>query len=358
MIEPDPQPTRAELEALLGRHYARRMAILLAGVALLVLAVVISTGLGAESMGFAKTARALLAPLLPPDAVADIAPVQIAVIQQLRLPRTLLAVVGGACLSVAGVTLQGITRNPLVSPFTLGISWASAFGASVAILLGFSTYGVVAAAFVMALVCAALVLGFSAMRGVTSIILILGGVALNYLFQALTDSARFLADEQQLAALVQWGFGSINGATWREVLIVGAIVAVVGPVLFSQRWALNAFAAGGDETAASLGFAVGPIRVVATMGAVLLTAAIVSFAGVIGFVGLVAPHIARLLIGGDHRTLLPFSAIVGAILVLVADLIGRLAFAPVIIPVGIVVAYLGVPLFLHLLLTRRQELAS
>lgn len=347
---------RAQLEAALERHYARRWLMMLGGVAVLVAAAVVSTGLGVDSMSPWRTARALAAPLLPAAWTADLTSVQITVIRELRLPRTLLAIIGGACMSLSGVALQGITRNPLVSPFTLGISWAAAFGASVAILAGLASGWIVCAAFAAALLCAGLVLGFSALRGVNSIMLILGGVGLNFLFQALTNTTRFLANEQQLSALIQWTFGSINGATWDEVWIVGGILLVLSPVLFAHRWALNAFAAGGDEVAASLGFAVGRTRVVVTVVSVLLTAAIVAFAGELGFVGLVAPHMARLLVGGDHRALLPFSAVVGATLVLVADLIGRLAFAPLIIPVGIVVAYLGVPLFLHLLLARRREM--
>ena len=128
------------------------------------------------------------------------------------------------------------------------------------------------------------------------------------------------------------------------------------PVLLVHSGALNALAAGGDDVAASLGVSVGRTRILVTLAAVLASASVVSFTGVIGFIGLVAPHISRLLIGGDHRLLLPFAAIVGALLVLTADMVGRLAFAPVMIPVGIVVAFLGVPLFLHLLLTRRHEM--
>ena len=359
-----PAPSRADLDLAFRRHLARRIAVIAAGLAVLLAAVVASASLGVESMGPWDTLRALLSPILPGGWYADIPGTQILVLQQLRLPRTAMAVVAGAGLSVAGVGLQGITRNPLVSPFTLGISWAAAFGASVAILLGLSempglgAYWTVGGAFLSALVCAGLVLGFSAMRGVSSIMLILAGVGLTYLFNALTATIQFVATEQQLAAIVQWTFGSLNGSTWGEVAIAGGILVASMPVLLGQSWALNAFAAGGDEVAQGLGFAVGRTRVSVTVATVLMTAGIVSFTGVIGFVGLVAPHIARMLIGGDHRTLTPFAAIVGAVLLLVSDMIGRLAFAPVIIPVGIVVAYIGVPLFLHLLLTRRQELMS
>ncbi|NOT27931.1 MAG: iron ABC transporter permease [Acidobacteria bacterium] len=357
-----PLDARAALRAELDRHRLRQWLLIVAGLVILALVSLASISLGVESMSPLAAIRVILAPLLPVNWRGEISDVQVAILQNLRLPRTLMAIVGGAGLSLAGVAMQGITRNPLASPYTLGISPAAAFGASLAILLGLSSipgggqYFVVGGAFLSALACAGLVLAFSTLRDVTSTILVLGGVGLTYLFIALMNTVQFVATEQQLPVIIQWTFGSLNGTTWDEVAIAGGIVLLVLPVLQAHAWALNAFASGGDEVAASLGFAVSRTRRIVWVAAVLATAAVVSFTGVITFVGLVAPHIARMLIGGDHRTLVPMSAIVGAVLLLVADLVGRLAFAPVIIPVGIVVAYLGVPLFLHLLLSRRQEL--
>jgi iron complex transport system permease protein len=350
------------------QHHQRRNALaMIAGVMLLIAAMAMAGSLGAQRLGMATSLRALFAPLLPAAWLSDIPAWQIALLQQLRLPRIIMATVAGAGLALAGVAMQGITRNPLVSPYTVGISPAAAFGASLAILSGATGAGAgiagawsglyltVAAAFASAVLCATLVLAFSALRGVSATMLVLGGVGLTYLFSALTASVQFVATEQQLAAIVQWTFGSLNGSTWNEVAVAGGILLLGAPLLQWHAWALNAFAAGGDDIAASLGFAVGRVRTVVTVVAVMITAAVVSFTGVIGFVGLVAPHIARLLIGGDHRWLLPFSAIVGALLVLLSDMAGRLLFAPVIIPVGIVVAYVGVPLFLHLLLSSRHK---
>lgn len=260
--------------------------------------------------------------------------------------------------------MQGITRNPLVSPYTLGISPAAAFGASIAILLGWNTlastgaWWTVALAFASAMSCAAAVLALASLRGVSAMVLVLAGVAFTYLFGALTAALQFFASEQQLAAIVHWTFGSLNGRTWEEVSVAGGVWLVCAPVMLAHAGALNAFSAGGDDVAASLGVAVARARIAITLAAVMCSAAIVSFTGVIGFVGLVAPHISRLLIGGDHRALLPFAALVGALLVLLADMAGRLLFAPVVVPVGIVVAFLGVPLFLHLLLTRRNEMST
>ncbi|MGC4029635.1 MAG: iron ABC transporter permease [Steroidobacteraceae bacterium] len=337
---------RAGVFAILG--------VLLVGTALF------STLHGISRIPIGTGIAALVSPLLPPGLRPEVPASYAAIVSTLRLPRTLLALIAGAGLAIAGAAMQGITRNPLVSPYTIGISPAASFGASIAILLA-SDYGlgsyapVVAAAFIAALLCAAFVLGLSAMRGVTGTVLVLAGVGLSYLFGALAATLQFVASEQQLAVIVHWAFGSVNGATWAAVQFTGVIFAVVLPVLLSQSWALNAFAAGGDEVASSLGFAVARTRVIVTVASVLVTAAIVSFAGVIGFVGLVAPHIGRLLVGGDHRVLLPFSAMAGALLLLLADLAGRLLFAPVVVPAGIVVAYLGVPVFLHLLLGRTRR---
>jgi len=355
---------RAALLAALARQRLRQGLIFGVAFLLLMAVALLSAGLGVQALSPGQTLRAILAPWLPVDALGDLSATQIAVVQDLRLPRTVMGLICGAGLAMAGVAMQGITRNPLVSPYTLGISPAAAFGASLAILMGWHAlpgtglYLTVAMAFGSAALCAAVVLGFAALRNVNAMVLILGGVALTYLFSAMTATVQFVASEQQLASIVHWTFGSLNGRRWDEVVIAGGVWLVCAPLLLVHAGALNAFAAGGDDVAASLGYAVQRTRVLVSVAAVLSSAAIVSFTGVIGFVGLVAPHIARLAIGGDHRLLLPFSAVVGALLVVSADLIGRLAFAPVLVPVGIVVAYLGVPLFLHLLLSKRQEMAT
>ncbi|EJM95639.1 iron ABC transporter permease [Herbaspirillum sp. YR522] len=339
------------LHARLRQQQRRRLWLCGGTVGLLVLLAVASLSLGVRDFGPLQVLQLL-------GVAADDAGAR-AVLLELRLPRTVMALVAGAGLALSGAAMQGVTRNVLVSPYTMGISPAAAFGASLAILAGANlgasgAWLIVSAAFASAVICALLVLGLAALRGVTATMLVLGGIGLTHLFAALTASVQFVASEQQLSAIVQWTFGSLNGITWHEVGIAAAVLVVCAPVLLAHAWALNAFAAGGDEVAASLGFPVGRVRTVVTVAAVMITAAIVSFTGVIGFVGLVAPHIARLLVGGDHRWLLPLAAACGAILVLAADTAGRLLLAPVIVPVGIVVAYIGVPLFLHLLLGSRH----
>jgi len=324
---------------------------------LVLLAFAASLDWGGTGMGFGQAFLALL----PPAWNGDASPIQLEVVRDLRLPRALMAIISGAGLAISGAAMQGVTRNILVSPYTLGVSPAAAFGAAMAILFGVGSFRgvgpfwIVGAAFLSALLCTGFVLSLSALRGVGSTTLVLSGVGLTYLFAAMTSTVQFFGTEQQLAAIVHWTFGSFNGATWSEVSISGTVLLLAAPLVLAHATALNAFAAGDDEVATSLGVAVIRTRLVVTVAAVLITAGIVSFVGVIGFVGLVAPHISRMTIGSDYKTLLPHAGLVGALLLLVADLIGRVAFAPVIIPVGIVVAFIGVPLFLQLLLTRRQE---
>lgn len=281
------------------------------------------------------------------------------IILHLRIPRVALAMLAGAGLALAGTVMQGITRNPLVSPFTVGISSAAAFGASLAIVfnIGFNThtsYGVVLTAFFFALICAGLVYGIASKVGLTPETLILTGIALNYLFSALTGTIHFFSKEYQLASAVDWTFGSFNGATWGQVGLVAIILAGSLPVLYRMAWILNTMAFNDDDVLKGLGIDPAKNRGIAGIISVLITAAIISFTGVIGFVGLVAPHISRLIIGADHRFLIPFSAIAGSLLLVISDAIGRVILALVMVPVGIVVSYLGVPLFINLIITRRK----
>ena len=185
--------------------------------------------------------------------------------------------------------------------------------------------------------------------------MILAGIALMYLFSALTATLQFFATTEQLQAVVHWTFGSLTRANWEAVFIICVILVVSLPLLMRYAWAMNAMASGGDEVAKSLGINASVVRIISSLLAVLITAGIISFTGVIGFVCLVGPHMARMIIGGDHRFLIPYSGIVGGVLLVAADTIGRTAFSPVIIPVGIVISYIGVPLFINLILTRRKE---
>ncbi|MGO1925619.1 MAG: FecCD family ABC transporter permease, partial [Brachybacterium tyrofermentans] len=162
--------------------------------------------------------------------------------------------------------------------------------------------------------------------------------------------------ENTLQAIIRWTFGSVNDASWQDVLIVGAVTVLALPLTMWFSKDLNAIAFAGDDAARSFGVNVGPLRVGLIALSVTLAAIVVSFCGIIGFVGLVGPHIARLAIGADHRHLLPFAALSGGLLLLVADAVGRTVIAPAVVPVGIVVAFIGGPVFIYLILTRRNTL--
>lgn len=278
----------------------------------------------------------------------------------MRLPRIALAMIAGVGLSVSGVAMQAVTRNPLVSPFTMGVSNAAAFGASLCIVFGTggffqSELGIISCAFLAAILCIALVYAVSTRVGMGPETVVLTGIALNYLFSAMTSTIEFFAQEHRLAAVVQWTFGSFNGAVWKDVIFSAVVVIPCAAVIMAGYLKLNVMAAGDDELVRSLGVHPKQIRKLMCVTSVCMTAAVISFTGVIGFVGLVAPHIARILVGNDHKFILPFSAVIGSLLLMVADVIGKSVLQPVSIPVGIVVSFLGVPLFIHLILKGRRR---
>ena len=281
------------------------------------------------------------------------------ILVMLRLPRVAAALAAGAGLGTAGAAMQAITANPMASPFTTGLSSAAALGAAAVLVFGgvspfMAKTATVAAAFFMALLCAALVFGIANYKGMGREALVLTGIALNYFFSALNSTMQFIANEEQLPAIVHWSFGSVNSVGWPDIAVMGLCLAVAVPVFLRQGWAFNLMASGSDEAARALGINTRRVRLAAGAAVTLVTAGVVSFTGVIGFVGLAAPHGARLLAGDDYRLVVPFSLIIGAALVLAADTLGRTLFSPVTIPVGIVVSYVGVPLLLFLILRERR----
>lgn len=348
----------ADIERRYRRHTLVRLFALVVATGMLLVLAVIAMALGTADIAPGEVVRAVLRLDRAEDLSAEAAR-NAQIIRGLRLPRVVMAVVAGASLAVSGTVMQGLLRNVLVSPFTVGISSAAAFGASAAIVLGASVSGtgavaIVSTAMTAALGCAGVVFVLSWARQMRPETVILVGVALAYLFSALTATLQFIATDEQIAEIVRWTFGTFNAATWQEVWVVLAMFVIGLPLVYVKSAALNALAFGGDDVARGLGVNIVAVRLGCGVLAVALTAVVISFTGVIGFVGLVAPHIARLIIGGDHRYLIPFSVLCGALLLLIADTVGRSLFAPVLIPVGIVVSYIGVPLFLNLVLSRRR----
>jgi iron complex transport system permease protein len=287
-----------------------------------------------------------------------------AIIFNIRLPRVLTAIFAGIGLSLSGVAMQSLLRNPLGSPFTLGISQAAAFGAALSVmLLGTGVmhptgalavtitnpYLTTISAFIMCLLTTGLLIGISGLKHSSPMVLVLTGVALGSLFQAGTMFLQFFADDVQLAAMVFWTFGDAGRTNWQELFIIIIIVSVSAFFFLTQGWKYNALDAG-SETAKSLGVPVERVRIIGMIAASLVTSVIIAFVGIIGFIGLVCPHMVRRIIGDDHRFLIPGAAVMGGIVLLLSDTLARLILIPHVFPVAILTSFLGVPVFVYLII--------
>ena len=284
-------------------------------------------------------------------------------IWDLRLPRILLAILAGAGLAVAGTMMQGILRNPLAEPYTMGIASGAAFGAALAIILGTGILGtsvlggryiLIVDAFVFALIPAVVVLALVLYRKPTPGTLVLAGISMLYIFSALTMLIEVPANPDAVKVAQFWAIGSLERASWQDIFPISLVLACCLPLLMWKTWDVNILNSG-DETAESIGVNVKRTRIFVMMVSAVLTAGVVCFVGAISFVGLVAPHICRMIIGADNRFLLPASAMFGAVLLLVADTIARTIAAPLVIPIGIVTAIIGSPVFLYLILKKKGE---
>lgn len=345
----------SELFVAYRQYYRKVKIILLVSVAGIVVTAVGLLGQGAADISLQTVMQAFVK---GGSASPETWTAQDKIVLLIRLPRLVMAMTTGAMLALAGAVMQSITRNPLVSPFTIGISAAATFGASLYLLFGYllggvSEIGVMGGAFVMSVVCAAAVYSLSQKVGTGATALVLIGIGSNYLFSAGTSILQFFAEEHKLAMIVNWTFGSFNGADWNQIVVMlpAAVIGAVALQLHAQR--LNAMIAGDDDVLLTLGTDPERLRKRVGLVAVFITSVTICFTGIIGFVGLIAPHIARMFVGNQHHYLLPFSSLMGAWLVLLADAIGHWVLAPVVLPVGVVIAFVGVPLFMHLILRGR-----
>ncbi len=285
------------------------------------------------------------------------------IIWNIRVPRVIMGMVAGASLATAGAVMQSILRNPLASPFTLGLSQSAAFGASFAIVvlnagamqtsatgsvMVSNPYLVTTFAFLGCMMGMVIILVLTILTRVTPEAMVLAGVAMGSMFSAGQTAMQYFANEVQLASLTYWTFGDLSRSNWTNIpVIVGVFVPVMLFFMLS-RWHYNAIDAG-EDTAKSLGVNVSRVRIAGMVCASLLSAVVVSFMGIIGFIGLLAPHIVRRIIGGDNRFLIPGSALVGAMLLSGTDTIARTIVAPLVLPVGVITSLMGGPLFLYLL---------
>lgn len=282
------------------------------------------------------------------------------VIMNVRLPRVILAAMVGASLAIAGATMQGLFRNPMASPSVLGISSGAAFGAALAIVLGVSwtngPFAIPAMAFVFSFITLFLVYTVSRNRSgyVPVETLLLAGIAVGSLFSALVSAMEFFAGEQ-LSGVVFWMMGGLDEASWPQIAISIVPIILGCSVIMVLARDLNAMMVG-EEQAGNLGINVNRTRLVLLVAASLVTAVAVSVSGVIGFVGLIIPHVVRILIGPDHRVLLPASIVSGAIFMILTDTLARTVIAPVELPVGIITSLLGAPFFIYLLMSRKKSM--
>ena len=278
------------------------------------------------------------------------------VIWKIRIPRILTALLAGFGLALAGVQMQGILRNPLASPFTLGISSGAGFGASLAVLTGTSFIGgkyfLIGNAFIFALIPAFVIFFLSRIRRVSPGMMILAGIALAYIFSAGTTLISYFSQAEDLKSLSVWMMGNVGKTTWNDLAPFSIVLVISSLLLIWKTGVLNIMNAG-DETAKSLGVEVERTRIFIMALSSLITASVICFTGMIGFVGLVAPHIMRLIIGGDNRFLVPASGFFGAAFLLGADIISMKMIEPAVLPVGIITALLGGPLFFMLIINRK-----
>lgn len=338
-------------QALVG-NYQRLTGLRLLVLALLALciggALLLDFTTGPSGLSLVQLQQTLLAP-------GDVAPSLRVIVWDIRLPYALMAVTVGLALGLAGAEMQTVLANPLASPFTLGLSSAAAFGAALAIVLDWSLPGVPTAwavpanAFVFAMASALLLDLVARWGGMSTTGVVLFGIALVFSFNALVSLLQFVATAEALQGLVFWTMGSLSRATWPKLGALALALAVVLPFSLLNAWRLTALRLGEDR-AGSFGVDVRRLRLGALLRISLLAALSVAFVGSIGFIGLVAPHIARRLVGDDHRFYLPAAALVGALVLSLASLASKTLIPGVVIPVGIVTSLVGIPFFLAIVL--------
>lgn len=348
-----------DIQQLYEKFVKRKVLFIFISTFTLVALVFFSLSIGSASLTIKDTTYALLSHFFPNYFSAD--SLAKTVIWDLRLPRVLVAVVAGAAFGIAGAILQVTLRNPLASPYTLGIASSAAFGAALAIVFGAGIYAwtgevtytqphiIVANAFFFSMLSTFTIFGLSKYKGASPGTMVLAGIAMMYLFSAATSLLQYFGSREQITAVVFWMFGDLGKADWLNLGVITLAFLSVLPFLLAWSGEYNVLTMS-DEAAKSLGVNVESIRLISMTVSALITAVAVAFLGAIGFIGLLAPHIARMMIGGDYRFLLPTACLTGAILLLAADTASRTIVSPLMLPIGVLTAFMGVPLFLYLLM--------
>ena len=327
-----------------SQHRKRNILLILAMGILLLLTAAVSLRVGSYATPTLELIRGIFGKASDPKINAVVGA---------RLPRICTAVVIGMGLGVTGCILQAVLQNPLASVTTLGISQGAGFGAAFAIMvLGAGASAGIASisicSFLSSMLVSLVILAIAKFRQITPETMVLVGVALSSMFTGATTLLQYFANDVELSAFVFWTFGNLGSTDWTEIQLITAVVLASALFFFLRRWDYNALYTG-EQTAVSLGVNVKRTRVVNLLICSLVAATIVSFIGIISFIGLVAPHIVRKLVGENYCYLIPGSAVMGAILLLAGDLVSRVVVSPVILPIGAITSFLGAPLFLYLL---------
>lgn len=306
----------------------------------------ISFSVGRYPIGPVEVVKTILSPIFPQLSISN---TLTTIVYEVRLPRILAAIIVGASLAIAGAAFQGIFKNPLVSSDLLGVSNGAGFGAALGIILSGADFIVQAFAFIFGIISVSITYMISkAYKAGGILVLVLSGVAISAFFNALISGAKFIADpDDKLPEIVYWLMGSIANVSMEKILMIIIPLAIGIIILFTLRWRINLLAMG-DNEAQSLGVNPSRVRLLVIVGATLLTSAAVSISGIVGWIGLIIPHMARMIVGPDNKILIPASLSLGASFLLIMDNLSRTLIS-IEIPIGILTAIVGVPLFLYLL---------
>ena len=355
-------PAAAKLKAHdYNRYIGRKWIALILLAVILLVAILISLSVGSSRIPVSEIIQVLLGGGEPASRI---------IIFNIRMPRITTGVAVGIALAMSGCIMQNVLRNPLAAASTLGITQGASFGAALALIYFqagaaaghasvnavtfISPYTVVIFAFLGGITTTILILFLSRVTGITPSVMILAGVAISALFTGATTLLQYFSDDNRIAAVAHWTFGNLGRAGWQEIILIFSISAAAFVYFVINRWNYNAMESG-LNTAKSLGVNVDRLIPVSMTAATLVSATAIAFVGAINFIGLIAPHIARRFVGNDYRFLIPCSALMGAVVMIVADIASRMLASPAILPIGALTSFLGAPLFLYLIIKQGQR---
>lgn len=355
-----------------AKMHGQKIAVIAVTVILLILAMIFAAASGSVYIPPSDIISVLLNSVIPGISDNAVNENTAMILFNLRLPRIFLAALAGVCLALAGAVMQALLRNPLVSPFTLGLSSAASFGAAFMIVLGPIVLGslykstaylfgytvsmnsvlMIFSAFVFGWMSVSIIYLLSHSRSASQSIIILSGVVIGYIFQAGLLAMQYISSDESLRDIVIWLMGGMWGASWQAVIILFPITLACFIIMEMRSWKLNTLSAG-DDVAKNLGINVARFRIQGLLIVSFGASACLAFTGVIGFVGLMAPHICRMIIGNDNRYLIPCAAAAGALILVVSDTLARIVLAPIELPVGIIMYLIGGVFFIYLIVKGR-----